>query len=136
LPPVGFLLYLRKPYHHAAGRADFDGAFPLLGRELGRASDLLLRLRQRRGVPDTLVQVGSAEFQRSSAHLELSTGCRFHDCMAYAGLARTRPALATALTLAFLSFIGIPPLASFSAKLALFGPPSKADMHGWLSWRR
>lgn len=49
---------------------------------------------------------------------------------AYAGLARTRPALAAALTLAFLSFIGIPPLAGFSAKLALFG----ATIEGGYAW--
>lgn len=39
---------------------------------------------------------------------------------AYAGLTRTRPVLATALVLAFLSFVGIPPLAGFVAKLTLF----------------
>lgn len=49
---------------------------------------------------------------------------------AYAGLARTRPALAAALTLAFLSFIGIPPLAGFTAKLALFG----AAIEGGYAW--
>lgn len=49
---------------------------------------------------------------------------------AYAGLARTRPALAAALTLAFLSFIGIPPLAGFTAKLALFG----ATIEGGYAW--
>ncbi|MBA3553217.1 MAG: NADH-quinone oxidoreductase subunit N [Gemmatimonadales bacterium] len=40
---------------------------------------------------------------------------------AYAGLVWTRPGLALALTIAFLSFIGIPPLAGFTGKLALFG---------------
>ena len=38
----------------------------------------------------------------------------------YAGLARSRPALAGALALSFLSFIGVPPLSGFVAKLLLF----------------
>jgi len=42
------------------------------------------------------------------------------DIAAYGGLARSRPLLATALVLAFLSFVGIPPLAGFVAKLQLF----------------
>ena len=42
------------------------------------------------------------------------------DIAAYGGLARSRPVLATALVLAFLSFVGIPPLAGFVAKLQLF----------------
>lgn len=39
---------------------------------------------------------------------------------AYTGLARAHPWLAGALAIIFLSFIGIPPLAGFFAKLALF----------------
>ena len=38
----------------------------------------------------------------------------------YAGLARARPLLAGALTTSFLSFIGVPPLSGFVAKLLLF----------------
>jgi NADH-quinone oxidoreductase subunit N len=54
------------------------------------------------------------------------------DRAAYAGLAWSRPGLAVALTLAFLSFIGIPPLAGFPAKLAIFGAAIDAD-YGWLA---
>jgi NADH-quinone oxidoreductase subunit N len=50
----------------------------------------------------------------------------------YAGLARARPWLAGALTLAFLSFIGVPPLAGFFAKFALFGAAMEAG-YGWLA---
>lgn len=46
----------------------------------------------------------------------------------YAGLARTRPWLAAALALAFLSFVGIPPLVGFGGKLALFAATIEA---GW-----
>ena len=42
------------------------------------------------------------------------------DIASYAGLARSRPLLATALVVAFLSFVGIPPLAGFFAKVQLF----------------
>ncbi len=38
----------------------------------------------------------------------------------YRGLAAQHPWLATALTLSFLSFVGIPPLAGFGGKLLLF----------------
>lgn len=38
----------------------------------------------------------------------------------YAGLARTRPAMAAALIVAFLSLVGIPPLIGFVGKLGLF----------------
>ena len=51
---------------------------------------------------------------------------------AYTGLARSRPWLAGALVVAFLSFIGIPPLAGFFAKLALFGAAIEAG-YTWLS---
>ena len=51
---------------------------------------------------------------------------------AYRGLARVRPALYWILALSFLSFIGIPPLAGFTAKLALFGAAIDAG-YGWLA---
>ena len=51
---------------------------------------------------------------------------------AYAGLARSRPALALSLTVAFLSFVGIPPLAGFTGKLVLFGAAIEAG-YGWLA---
>lgn len=51
---------------------------------------------------------------------------------AYAGLARTRPWLALALVVSFLSFVGIPPTAGFAAKLALFGATIDAG-YGWLA---
>lgn len=54
------------------------------------------------------------------------------DRSAYAGLARTRPLLALALVIGFLSFIGIPPLAGFAAKLALFGAAIDAG-YTWLA---
>lgn len=54
------------------------------------------------------------------------------DRASYAGLARTRPALALALAVAFLSFIGIPPLAGFTGKLVLFGAAIEAG-YGWLA---
>ena len=51
---------------------------------------------------------------------------------AYAGLARAHPWLAAALTTSFLSFIGIPPLAGFFAKLLLFGAAIEAG-YAWLA---
>lgn len=42
------------------------------------------------------------------------------DLASFGGLARSRPWLATALVVAFLSFVGIPPLAGFVAKVQLF----------------
>ena len=42
------------------------------------------------------------------------------DVASYSGLARSRPLLAASLALAFLSFVGIPPLAGFVAKVQLF----------------
>lgn len=54
------------------------------------------------------------------------------DRAAYRGLSRTHPLIALALLVAFLSFIGIPPLAGFPAKLALFGAAIQAG-YGWLS---
>ncbi len=54
------------------------------------------------------------------------------DLDAYAGLARSRPLLATALGLAFASFVGIPPLAGFAAKLLLFGAVLDAG-YAWLA---
>jgi len=50
----------------------------------------------------------------------------------YAGLARRHPLLAAALVVSFLSFVGIPPLAGFAAKLALFGATVEAG-YGWLA---
>lgn len=50
----------------------------------------------------------------------------------YAGLARSRPWLAGALVLSFLSFIGVPPLAGFVAKFLLFGAAIEAD-YTWLA---
>ncbi len=51
---------------------------------------------------------------------------------AYQGLARARPWMLGALAVAFLSFIGVPPLAGFSAKLALFAATIEAD-YAWLA---
>lgn len=51
---------------------------------------------------------------------------------AYAGLARAHPWLAGALTVSFLSFIGIPPLAGFFAKLQLFAAVIDAG-YTWLA---
>ena len=50
----------------------------------------------------------------------------------YTGLARSHPLLALALVVSFLSFVGIPPLAGFAAKLALFGAAIDAG-YGWLA---
>lgn len=50
----------------------------------------------------------------------------------YAGLATAHPLLAAALVVSFLSFIGVPPLAGFPAKLALFGAVIDAG-YGWLA---
>lgn len=50
----------------------------------------------------------------------------------YAGLAASHPWLAGALMVSFLSFVGIPPLAGFAAKLALFGAVIDAG-YGWLA---
>jgi len=54
------------------------------------------------------------------------------DRTAYTGLVRSRPVLALALALAFLSFIGIPPLAGFAGKLVLFGAVIEAG-YAWLA---
>ncbi|CAN5597322.1 NADH-quinone oxidoreductase subunit N [soil metagenome] len=50
----------------------------------------------------------------------------------YDGLAAARPLLAASLVVAFLSFIGIPPLAGFGAKLALFATAIEAG-YTWLA---
>ena len=50
----------------------------------------------------------------------------------YVGLARSHPLLALALLASFLSFVGIPPLAGFAAKLTLFGAVIDAG-YGWLA---
>jgi NADH-quinone oxidoreductase subunit N len=54
------------------------------------------------------------------------------DRLTYAGLARARPVLAATLTITLLSFIGVPPLAGFAAKLSLFGAAIDAGF-GWLA---
>ncbi|MBI2765025.1 MAG: NADH-quinone oxidoreductase subunit N [Chloroflexi bacterium] len=51
---------------------------------------------------------------------------------AYSGLARTRPWLAGALSIALLSFLGVPPLAGFFAKLVLFAAAIEAG-YTWLT---
>lgn len=50
----------------------------------------------------------------------------------FAGLGRARPALVAALALAFFSFVGIPPLVGFPAKLALFSASVDAG-YAWLA---
>lgn len=50
----------------------------------------------------------------------------------YLGLGRARPWLMGVLLLALLSFIGVPPLAGFVAKLLLFGAAIEAG-YGWLA---
>ena len=50
----------------------------------------------------------------------------------YAGLARVRPGLTGALAISFLSFIGVPPLAGFFAKLLLFAVAIQVG-YGWLA---
>lgn len=54
------------------------------------------------------------------------------DIASYGGLAHSRPLLATALVVAFLSFVGIPPLAGFVAKLQLFIATIDAG-YAWLA---
>ncbi|QGG97139.1 NADH-quinone oxidoreductase subunit N [Actinomarinicola tropica] len=54
------------------------------------------------------------------------------DRSAYRGLARARPVLAAILTITMLSFIGVPPLAGFAAKLALFAAAIDAG-YVWLA---
>ena len=50
----------------------------------------------------------------------------------FAGLARTRPAMAAALIVAFLSLVGIPPLIGFVGKLGLFIAAIEAG-YAWLA---
>jgi NADH-quinone oxidoreductase subunit N len=50
----------------------------------------------------------------------------------YEGLARRRPVLAAALAVALLSGFGLPPLAGFAMKVALFGAAVDAGL-GWLA---
>jgi len=54
------------------------------------------------------------------------------DRLSYQGLAGAHPVLAASLLVAFLSFVGIPPLAGFTAKLALFGAAVDAG-YAWLA---
>jgi NADH-quinone oxidoreductase subunit N len=55
------------------------------------------------------------------------------DLADYSGLFRTHPWLATALTVAMLSLVGIPPLIGFTAKLQLFTAAIDAG-YGWLAF--
>ncbi|MFP5254183.1 MAG: proton-conducting transporter membrane subunit, partial [Actinomycetes bacterium] len=50
----------------------------------------------------------------------------------YAGIARERPALTAALAVSFLSFIGVPPLNGFVAKLLLFAVAIQVG-YAWLA---
>ncbi|MDQ3342895.1 MAG: NADH-quinone oxidoreductase subunit N, partial [Actinomycetota bacterium] len=50
----------------------------------------------------------------------------------YAGLGKARPWLLVALTVAFLSMVGIPPLGGFAGKLALFAATIDAG-YAWLA---
>lgn len=54
------------------------------------------------------------------------------DRMQYAALGVSHPFLALALVVSFLSFVGIPPLAGFAAKLAVFAASIDAG-YGWLA---
>ena len=54
------------------------------------------------------------------------------DRQKYAGLSRARPWLAVTLVVAFLSFVGVPPLAGFVGKLALFAATIEAG-YAWLA---
>lgn len=54
------------------------------------------------------------------------------DIASYGGLARGRPLLFASLVVAFLSFVGIPPLAGFVAKLQLFAATIDAG-YTWLA---
>jgi NADH-quinone oxidoreductase subunit N len=54
------------------------------------------------------------------------------DRQKFAGLSRTRPWLAVTLVVAFLSFVGVPPLAGFVGKLALFAATIEAG-YAWLA---
>jgi NADH-quinone oxidoreductase subunit N len=54
------------------------------------------------------------------------------DLRSYAGLAGARPVLAAVLVVSFLSLVGIPPLAGFTAKVLLFGATVDAG-YSWLA---
>jgi NADH-quinone oxidoreductase subunit N len=54
------------------------------------------------------------------------------DLRSYAGLASARPLLAVVLVISFLSLVGIPPLAGFTAKVLLFGAVVDAG-YTWLA---
>lgn len=54
------------------------------------------------------------------------------DLRSYAGLASARPLLAAVLVISFLSLVGIPPLAGFTAKVLLFGAVVDAG-YTWLA---
>jgi NADH-quinone oxidoreductase subunit N len=52
--------------------------------------------------------------------------------MAYAGLGRSQPILGLVIVVSFLSLVGVPPLAGFTAKLLLFGATIAAG-YTWLA---
>ncbi len=54
------------------------------------------------------------------------------DLKTYAGLATAQPLLALVLVVSFLSLVGVPPLAGFTAKVALFGAAIDAG-YAWLA---
>ena len=54
------------------------------------------------------------------------------DRLAYGGLARARPLLAATMAITLLSFIGVPPLAGFAAKLSLFAAAIEPG-YSWLA---
>mgnify|MGYP000306512090 CR=1 FL=1 len=86
----------------------------------------------------TLNLVGSLDIEVTAmvrmARLPASCSLRaaVSERAAYAGLARTRPRVFAVLVVSFLSFVGIPPLAGFTAKLALFGAAVDAG-YAWLA---
>lgn len=76
-----------------------------------------------------LVAYAAANLAAFGVVIELRGRTRLDD---YGALATAHPWLALALVGAFLSFIGIPPLAGFTAKLALFGAAIDAG-YTWLA---
>lgn len=76
-----------------------------------------------------LVAYAAANLAAFGVVVELRGRTRLAD---YDGLASAHPLLAAALVVAFLSFIGIPPLAGFAAKFALFGAAIDAG-YLWLA---
>ena len=74
-----------------------------------------------------LVAYGAANLAAFGVVVELRGRA---DLGSYAGLGGSRPLLGATLLVAFCSFIGIPPLAGFAAKLTLFG----AAIDGGYTW--